>query len=181
VRGVASYGLTLPSRLQSLHLTADTDHDPAATARAERKARIAKNAGQQAANASRAQAGSSSQAAASAEAQAKREAKAARKNDLERSLLVSKTATASLGKFDRKIEGEPKVKGVKRKFDANIGEGWGDEKSKAMDVLKKVESGERKKVKGTEREEGAISKRKAVRHLDRQNRAASRGGKGGKR
>lgn len=156
-------------------LITDTDHDPAATARAERKARIAKNTAQQASNAARAQAGSST--SASAQAATKREARSARKNDLERSLLVSKTATASLGKFDKKIEGEPKVKGVKRKFEANIGEGWGDEKSKAMDVLKRVESGERKKVRGTEREEGAISKRKAVRHLDRQVKAAKRGGK----
>lgn len=81
-----------------------------------------------------------------------------------------------MGKFDNKIEGEPKAKGVKRKFESNItGEGWGEEKNKAMDVLKAVESGERKKVKGTQREEGGVSHRKAVRHLGREQRAEKKG------
>jgi hypothetical protein len=30
-------------------------------------------------------------------------------------MALSRTATASMGKFDKKIEGEPKIKGVKRK------------------------------------------------------------------
>jgi regulator of ribosome biosynthesis len=38
-----------------------------------------------------------------------------RKMELERSMAITRGSTASLGKFDRKIEGEPKVKGVKRK------------------------------------------------------------------
>ena len=76
-----------------------------------------------------------------------------------------------MGKFDNKIEGEPKVKGIKRKFEPLVGESYGEEKNKAMDVLKRVESGERKKVKGTEREEVAMNKRKAVRHLGKEQRA----------
>ena len=95
-------------------------------------------------------------------------------------MLISKTSTASLGKFDKAISGEPKVKGIKRKFEANVlgikGEGWGDEKDKAMGVLRAVESGDRKKVKGTTREEGGVNTRKAVRFLAREERAKGRSG-----
>ncbi len=157
-------------------LTLDADHDPAATARKERKARIAKNEAQHAANVAKA-----SQLTPN-EVQAAREAKTSirekRKKELERGLLISKTATASMGKFDKKIEGEPKVKGVKRKFEDNLATGgWGQERGKAMDVLKSVESGERKKNKGTQLEEGGVSHRKAVRHLGREQRAEKKRGK----
>ena len=97
-------------------------------------------------------------------------------------MLISKTSTASLGRFDKSIEGEPKARGVKRKFEANVDGKWKDEKAKAMEVLKAVESGERKKVKGTSREEGAVNARKAVRGLGRDERGriegSMRGGKG---
>ena len=160
-------------------MTPDADHDPAATLKKERKARIAKNAAQQAANIAKASS-SISREDVEANRKAKTSARESRKKDLERGLLISKTATASLGKFDKKIEGEPKVKGVKRKFDDNITTGgWGQEKGKAMDVLRSVESGERKKTKGTQQEEGGVSHRKAVRHLGREQRAEKK--RGGKR
>jgi hypothetical protein len=38
-----------------------------------------------------------------------------RKKELDRSMALSRTATASMGKFDKRIEGEAKIKGVKRK------------------------------------------------------------------
>ncbi|ORX35158.1 ribosome biogenesis regulatory protein-domain-containing protein [Kockovaella imperatae] len=139
----------------------NADHDPAATARAERKARIAKNTAQQ--NANLASASSS---------------KEARKAELNRSMLISKTSTASLGKFDKKIEGEPKARGVKRKFDGVVEHDWKDEKAKALDVLRGVESGEKRKVKGTAREEGAVNVRKAVRGLGRDGPGNDRGVKG---
>ncbi|KAK1921142.1 ribosome biogenesis-related protein [Papiliotrema laurentii] len=156
----------------------DADHDPAATARKERKARIAKNEAQHAANVAHAAARASSSSDASSSQAAKASAREQRKKELERGLLVSKTSTASLGRFDKKIEGEPKVKGVKRKFENNIAAGgWGEEKGKALDVLKSVESGERKKTKGTQQEEGGVSHRKAVRHLGREQRAEKKRGK----
>lgn len=156
----------------------DADHDPAATARKERKARIAKNEAQHAANVAHAAARASSSSDASSSQAAKASAREQRKKELERGLLVSKTSTASLGRFDKRIEGEPKVKGVKRKFENNIAAGgWGEEKGKALDVLKSVESGERKKTKGTQQEEGGVSHRKAVRHLGREQRAEKKRGK----
>lgn len=98
------------------------DEDPILKARNERKDRIAKNKRQQERNAADAMAqlavgGSKvTREPVSTLSQAqKKSLRDARKQELERSLLVSKAATASMGKFDEKIEGEPKVKGVKRK------------------------------------------------------------------
>ncbi|PVV03293.1 hypothetical protein BB560_002238 [Smittium megazygosporum] len=39
-----------------------------------------------------------------------------RKQQLKKSLVISKTSTASMGKFDNKVEGEPKVRKQKRKL-----------------------------------------------------------------
>lgn len=91
-----------------------------------------------------------------------------RKAELERSMLVSKTATASLGRFDKKIEGEPKARGIKRKFDANVGD-FKSEKDAAMTVLGKIGTAERKKAlkKGGEGAEGGLNTRKAVRFEER--------------
>ncbi|KIR58364.1 hypothetical protein I314_05606 [Cryptococcus bacillisporus CA1873] len=135
--------------------------DPAKTARGERKARIAKNTKQNTANLA---AASASVTAARATAAAER---AARKDELNRNMLISKTSTASLGKFDNKIQGEPKARGMKRKFDANVPEGnggEGTEKERQMAVLKRVERGETKKSKkGGEGVDGGLNVRKALR------------------
>lgn len=81
-------------------------------------------------------------------------------------MLVSKTSTASLGRFDKKIEGEPRARGVKRKFDANVVTDFSGEKSQAMDVLHKLGTAERKKApkKGGAGVEGGVNARKAMRY-----------------
>ena len=38
-----------------------------------------------------------------------------RKNDIHRTLATSRVSTASMGRFDKVLEGENKLKGVKRK------------------------------------------------------------------
>ena len=80
-------------------------------------------------------------------------------------MLISKTSTASLGKFENKIEGEPKARGMKRKFDANIpGGSEGTEKERQLSVLKRVERGETNKSKrGGEGVQGGLNVRKAHR------------------
>jgi len=45
--------------------------------------------------------------------------KAGRKAELERRALLSKVSTGSMGKFDKKLEGDVKVKGEKRKVRAS--------------------------------------------------------------
>lgn len=38
-----------------------------------------------------------------------------RKTELEKTLATTRMSTASMGKFDKKLEGEKKLRGVKRK------------------------------------------------------------------
>ncbi|WVQ84207.1 hypothetical protein IAT38_006358 [Cryptococcus sp. DSM 104549] len=155
------------------------DQDPAKTARAERKARIAKNEKQHAANlsvaASKAAAplvglGDKPKPAFSTDSQeVKKAGRDKRKAELNRSMLISKTSTASLGKFDDKIEGEPKAKGMKRKFESNVGPSFEGEKAAALGVLKRVERGETKKTKkGGEGVDGGVNARKALRFAGKQ-------------
>ena len=80
------------------------DYDPAKAARDERKARVAKNEKQHQQNLAR---GAQASGASSSNAD--------RKRQIDRTLAVTRTSTASLGKFDRALDGEKKLKGVKRK------------------------------------------------------------------
>jgi regulator of ribosome biosynthesis len=82
-----------------LLLVADVNYDPVKTARDERKARVAKNERQRLQNAARAQ-------------PSEREE---RKHEIEKTLATTRVSTASMGKFDKKLEGEKKLRGVKRK------------------------------------------------------------------
>ena len=76
---------------------ADIDHDPRKVSRDERKARIEKNEKQKLANIARS-AGQES-----------------RKAEIDKTLATTRISTASMGKYDKKLEGEKKVKGIKRK------------------------------------------------------------------
>ena len=83
----------------------DIDHDPSKVARVERKARVAKNERQMTQNIARAQ-GEGAVVGPSSREQ--------RKNEINRTLATSRVSTASMGRFDKVLEGE-KSKGVKRK------------------------------------------------------------------
>ncbi|KAL3896932.1 MAG: hypothetical protein SGCHY_003756 [Lobulomycetales sp.] len=114
--------------------SAPLDHDPRSIAREDKKARVQRNKAKQVANVDRAN-----------PAYAKGEA---RKRVLESSLRLSKTATASLGRFDNAIRGEPKIKRTeKRKFDSTTGNSTAEHEktSRIVDrVLKKVGGAEEK-------------------------------------
>jgi regulator of ribosome biosynthesis len=165
----------------------DTSVDPRHKARAERKARVAKNERQHAANVAIAAAnptstlGRETGPSAASTKEGRASARSVRKAELERSMLVSKTATASLGRFDKKIEGEPRAKGIKRKFEATVGDFKG-EKEAAMSILNKVGTAERKKgpKKGGEGEDGGLNQRKAVRFEERKQQLANKRSKGRK-
>lgn len=77
------------------------EHDPAQVVREARKARVAKNERQRLQNLARADG-----------APSEREQ---RKQDIEKTLATTRISTASMGKFDKKLEGEKKLRGVKRK------------------------------------------------------------------
>jgi regulator of ribosome biosynthesis len=74
------------------------DYDPRKVARDERKERIAKNEKKHQQNIARAA-----------------NPRQHRKEEIERTLAITRTSTASLGKFDKRLEGEKKLRGVKRK------------------------------------------------------------------
>ncbi|KAJ1855722.1 Rhodanese- sulfurtransferase [Coemansia sp. RSA 1822] len=80
-----------------------------------------------------------------------------RKKELQNALVMSKGSTASMGKFDEKLKGEPKVKGLKRKFDPLVAAA-GSEKSKNMDILNRVAKGDSS--------ETVVNARKAQRALN---------------
>jgi len=61
--------------------------------------------------------------------------------DLKKAAEIAKTSTASLGKFQenlaKKLEKTAKVKGVKRKFESNTGDG-GSEKERSLGILESI-------------------------------------------
>lgn len=94
----------------------DPSFDPVKNAKDERAARKNKNETQRLKNLQRAAATAATQQQDNATRLSEREQ---RKRAIERELKVTKKATASLGKFDPKLRGEPeKEKGIKRKVSA---------------------------------------------------------------
>jgi regulator of ribosome biosynthesis len=87
------------------------DHDPSKEARAARKARVAKNEQQRMKNLARSQHGKAATATGAPEVRTLSE----RKGEIDRSLAMTRASTASMGKFDRMLQGEKKPRGVKRK------------------------------------------------------------------
>jgi len=87
------------------NVVSDADYDPSAEARTVRKARIAKNERQHSQNLARSQQGQTASA----------HTHTGRKREIERTLTTTRASTASMGKFDRALEGEKKLRGVKRK------------------------------------------------------------------
>ncbi|KAG6804788.1 hypothetical protein H0H93_006713, partial [Arthromyces matolae] len=77
------------------------DYDPRKVARDARKERVAKNAKQHAQNVARANASANP--------------RDSRKQEIDKTLAITRGSTASMGKFDKKLEGEKKLKGLKRK------------------------------------------------------------------
>lgn len=90
----------------------DPNFDPVATARNERKARSLKNEGQRLQNLQRAAQQAAKQTQDSTAKNAQRDQ---RKREVEQVLKATKKSTASLGKFDDKLQGEGREKHVKRK------------------------------------------------------------------
>ena len=87
----------------SLFLVPDVDFDRAKEARAERKKRTEKNERQRKQNEARAQAPSDAPP------------QSQRKSEIEKTLATTRISTASMGKFDKRLDGEKKLRGIKRK------------------------------------------------------------------
>lgn len=138
--------------IHEVKANADVDFDPVQAARDERKSRVAKNERQRLQNLARAQA-----------AQGEREQ---RKIELEKTLAATRTSTASMGKFDRKLEGDKKMRGMKRKFDPTEMSAE-KEKQTSLAVLSQLDGdAKRAKIdKGTGDE--VVNVRKAIRAVSK--------------
>ncbi|KAF6762029.1 ribosome biogenesis regulatory protein-domain-containing protein [Ephemerocybe angulata] len=149
--------------LTEVKRNADPDHNPQLAARHERKERIAKNEKQHLANLARASGSSAS-------------GPSSRKAELEKSIATTRASTASMGKFDRKLDGEKKLRGVKRKFDP-AERSVVDEQKSALKLIGSMDSDARKMRKAPrENEEGSVNARKAIRFASKGKGAASMAG-----
>ena len=98
--------------IREVPASADNDFDPIAAARKDRKDRKEKNDSQRLKNLQRAAANAAEGEKTKQEKLGEREK---RKAIIERELKITKTSTASLGKFDENLKGEQKEKNIKRK------------------------------------------------------------------
>ncbi|KAJ6586814.1 ribosome biogenesis regulatory protein-domain-containing protein [Mycena vulgaris] len=150
-------------------LNADVDYDPRKIARDERKARVDKNEKQRLGNVARATG----------------TPRDARKQDIERTLATSRISTASMGKFDKKLDGEKKIRGVKRKFEPTE-KPLEDEKNASLALLSRMGSDAKKTRREPVQEEDVLNVRKAVRFASKgrggialgRSAAGMRGGRG---
>ncbi|KAH8830274.1 ribosome biogenesis regulatory protein-domain-containing protein [Flagelloscypha sp. PMI_526] len=141
-------GLNKQKEEQWIHevpMNADIDFDPVKAARGERKARVAKNEKQRLQNAARAEGSRDS-----------------RKQDIEKTLAGSRISTASMGKFDRQLDGEKKPKGIKRKFDPNEAPVT-EENKRSLALLSRMESDSKKMKRERPPAENVVNNRKAIR------------------
>ncbi|KAI0092696.1 ribosome biogenesis regulatory protein-domain-containing protein [Irpex rosettiformis] len=158
---------------------ADVDFDPSAQARKARKERMAKNEKQYQQNLARAQqaAGSASSSTPNATSNVQR------KRELDKTLATTRISTASMGKFDKKLDGEKKLRGVKRKFEpAEVSSST--EKSHNLAILSKLDR-EPSAKKAKSGGDDVLNVRKAVRFASKGKGSAalarqSGGGKGKK-
>lgn len=107
---------------------ADPFEDQYEKAREEKKGRVEKNNKRQRRN---------EEESAAATLAGKKDIKEFKKNELATAIAASKKATASVGKFDNKLKGEKKMKGVTRQFAPTIND-INEEKNSSLDILKKI-------------------------------------------
>ncbi|KAF7724749.1 Rhodanese- sulfurtransferase [Apophysomyces ossiformis] len=106
----------------------DPMEDQYAKKREEKKERVERNAKRQKRNTEETNAATMA---------GKKDIREFKKSELQAAIAASKTATASMGKFDKKLKDEPKAKGVTHQFAPTIGDTKA-EKNSALDILKKV-------------------------------------------
>ncbi|KAF8138940.1 ribosome biogenesis regulatory protein-domain-containing protein [Boletus edulis] len=139
--------------IHQVKANAAVDDDPSQQAKTARKARVAKNERQRLQNLALAE-----------EAQATREARTQRHADIDRTLASTRISTGSMGKFDKQLEGDKKMRGVKRKFDpaeASVEQ----EKQTSLALLSKLE-GEAKRTR-KDKGDDVLNVRKAIRTVSK--------------
>ncbi|KIY52330.1 RRS1-domain-containing protein [Fistulina hepatica ATCC 64428] len=142
--------------LTEVPANADADYDPRKTARDERKSRISKNESQRQQNLARAQQSESGTNSSHAQ----------RKTEIEKTLASSRISTASMGRFDKRLDGDKKMRGVKRKFAPNEGS-IEEEKVASLALLSRMGSNAKKMRRERPAEESVLNVRKAVRFVNK--------------
>ncbi|TFY72325.1 hypothetical protein EVG20_g663 [Dentipellis fragilis] len=132
--------------LTEVPANADIEHDPSKEARDARRTRVAKNEKQHMQNLARAQGPGDRHTP---------------KQENERTLATTRISTASMGKFDKKLEGEKKLRGMKRKFDPAETSVESEKKSN-LALLGKLD-GESKRPRKAGGGDDTLNVRKAVR------------------
>ncbi|EJU06360.1 RRS1-domain-containing protein [Dacryopinax primogenitus] len=139
---------------------APMDYDPVKEARDAKTKRIAKNEGQRLKNIQRAARAKSSTSQLNPGQEREK-----LKVQLDRDLAQTRVSTASMGKFDKKFEGEAKLRGVKRQFDPNE-KSVEAEKATSLAIMSKLDTGRpSKRSKGDN--DDVLNVRKAIRHESR--------------
>ncbi|CAG8740257.1 12296_t:CDS:2, partial [Cetraspora pellucida] len=107
--------------------------------REAKKGRISKNEARHRRNVEEVEIDASQQLnSAQPQPKSKVNAKVLKKTELRRQITMAKTSTASLGKFDKPVKGEPSnTKGAKRKFESNLGD-IQKEKEARLSILNKI-------------------------------------------
>ncbi|KAJ9070850.1 Rhodanese- sulfurtransferase [Entomophthora muscae] len=143
----------------------DPETDMFSKARADKKERVEKNEAQRVRNLKEASGAAAAEKKADSimtpkEHAAKlREERSLRKVDLEKTAVLAQVSTASMGKFDKKIEGETKAKGIKRKFESTAAPDLSAEKESNLKILNKLTDGSAAKASQKEK---IINVRKAI-------------------
>ncbi|KAF8270491.1 ribosome biogenesis regulatory protein-domain-containing protein [Lactarius quietus] len=149
--------------LHEVPANADADYDPSKEARTARKERMAKNERQRTQNLAQAQQDRTKSTVATG---AGAGPQIDRKKSIDRTLAMTRTSTASMGKFDRVLDGEKKLRGfdpIEKSVDA--------ERSANMALVKQIGNGVLggSSIKKAKRDAGAagagdvVNVRKAVR------------------
>ncbi|CAL1700503.1 unnamed protein product [Somion occarium] len=163
--------------LTEVPANADVDFNPSQAARAERKEKMAKNERKHLQNLARAQ------AAQGTPNESGKVPQSQRKQLIDYTLATTRVSTASMGKFDRTLEGEKKLKGVKRKFDAAEVSAE-KEKSSNLTILSKLDREPAAKKSKNSSGDSVLNVRKAVRAVSGGRGSATlarkAGGKGNK-
>jgi regulator of ribosome biosynthesis len=155
---------------------APVDHDPIKAARDARTSRVAKNERQRLQNNARTQTAAGD--------------REERKKDIEKTLAATRISTASMGRFDKKLDGEKKLRGVKRKFEATE-TSVEQEKQASLAVLSKLDGDVNRARREKDAGDGILNVRKAIRNVSKgrggvalareANRKGAKGKRGGKR
>ena len=98
--------------------------------------------------------------------------------EIDRQVKMAKTSTASLGKYDSKLKGEPaREKGQKRKFQSNEMDSV-KEKDRYLSVLESLNNDEKvaKRRRGESETSGIVNARKAIRSASKGKGSASLAG-----